>query len=79
MNSILQASLSHYIAERDKAIAELDVYLNKGVGVGEHPKVVEEVINLFAKLDSANGVITTIKNLINTQSQTTDKTVQPTE
>jgi hypothetical protein len=61
---LLQASLSHYRAQRDKYLAELDIYLNKPIGVGEHATVVDEVIKLFSLLDNANSVIETIENVI---------------
>jgi len=61
---LLQAALSHYIAKRDKALAELDIYLNKPVGVGEHATVVDEVIKLFAELESADSIIDTIRVII---------------
>lgn len=61
---LIRAALSHYTADRDKAIAELDIYINKGVGVGEHAKVADEVIALFKKLDEAQGVIETINEVI---------------
>jgi hypothetical protein len=61
---LLQAALSHYRAKRDKHLAELDIYLNKPVGVGEHATVVDEVIKLFADLDNADSVIETIEGII---------------
>lgn len=61
---LLQAALSHYRAKRDKHLAELDIYLNKPVGVGEHATVVDEVIKLFAELDNADSVIETIEGII---------------
>lgn len=61
---LLQAALSHYRAKRDKNLAELDIYLNKPVGVGEHATVVDEVIKLFAELDNADSVIKTIEGII---------------
>jgi hypothetical protein len=63
-SALIKAALSHYTAEKDKAIAELDIYLNKGVGVGEHAKVTDEVIALFKKLDESQGVIETITEII---------------
>lgn len=66
---LLQAALSHYRAKRDKHLAELDIYLNKPVGVGEHATVVDEVIKLFAELDSADSVIETIEGIIYANQQ----------
>jgi hypothetical protein len=63
-SALVTAAMSHYVAERDKAIAELNIYINKGVGVGEHAKVTDEVIVLFKKLDDAQGVIETIQEII---------------
>lgn len=70
---ILQATLSHYIAKRDKSIAELDVYLNRPVGVGEHATVVDEVIKLFSELDNADSIIATIRNIIDSQKSQQDE------
>ena len=61
---LIQAALSHYIAKRDKCLAELDIYLNKPVGVGEHATITEEVIKLFAELDNAESIISTIQDVI---------------
>ncbi len=61
---LVQAALSHYIAKRDKSIAELGIYLNHPVGVGEHAHVSDEVIKLFAELDNAESVIRTIRDIV---------------
>lgn len=71
-SAILQAALSHYIAKRDKAIAELDVYINRPVGVGEHANVVNEVITLFSDLEQSESVITTIRDIMNSQQSDVD-------
>ncbi len=65
LNPKVQAAISHFVAERDKALAELDIYVNNGVGVGDHANVTEGVIKLFEKLDHANSVIETIAKLAN--------------
>ena len=36
---ILEAVMSHYTAEKDKALANIKIHLNNPVGVGEHPKL----------------------------------------
>lgn len=71
-SAILQAALSHYIAKRDKAIAELDVYINRPVGVGEHANVVNEVITLFSDLEQSESIIATIRNIVNSQQSEVD-------
>lgn len=73
--TLIQASISHYIAKRDRALAELEIYLTKPVGVGEHPKVTDEVIKLFEDIDHANGVLDTINDILeNSTGLTEDST-----
>ena len=31
--------MSHYTAERDKALANIKIHINNPVGVGEHPRL----------------------------------------
>lgn len=66
---LLQAAISHYRAKRDKCLAELDILLNHSVGVGDHAKVVEEVIHLFSELDNAESVLETIKDVLSDSDQ----------
>jgi len=60
---LLQATLSHYQAQRDRCLAELDIVLNKAVGTGNGGNV-DSAISLFKELSDADNVIATIQNII---------------
>ena len=62
--TLIKASISHYVAKRDRALSELEIYLTKSSGVGEHAKVTDEVIKLFEEIDHANGVLETINEVV---------------
>ena len=51
---IYQAVKVHYVAERDKAIANIRIHVENPVGVGEHPKIVEDVIALVHQASEAD-------------------------
>ncbi len=73
---LLQASISHYIAKRDKCLAELNVLLNNGVGTGAFTSTItDEVIRLFGELDSADSTIRTIQVIIDGNQQADNKKI----
>ena len=39
----LQSSYNYYIAERDKHVLDLEVYLSNPVAIGEHSDIAEEI------------------------------------
>lgn len=43
MNRLLSAAKLHYEARRDEAIANLEVYFTKPVGIGEHSDLQAEI------------------------------------
>ena len=43
MNRLLSAAKLHYESKRDEAIANLEVYFTKAVGIGEHSDLQEEI------------------------------------
>jgi len=45
------AMKSHFIAKRDRAMANLSNYIISPVGIGEHPDIVEECIKLIEEID----------------------------
>jgi hypothetical protein len=56
----LRALIRKYEYERDAAIANLQVYFENSVGVGEHGNVIEEMDILVGKLEEAEGKLKTI-------------------
>ncbi len=62
MNKLLKAALSQYEAQRDEALAVLDVYFNNPVGIGEHSNLLKEVLAWTQKLSEAEENISTIDN-----------------
>jgi hypothetical protein len=61
MNKILKAALSQYEAQKDEALAVLEVYLNNSVGIGEHSNLLNEVMQWTQKLSEAEENISSLK------------------
>ena len=55
----LRALIRKYEFERDEAIANLQVYFENGVGVGEHHNIVDSMDVLVTKLADAEGKLKT--------------------
>jgi hypothetical protein len=64
---MLKAALSHFVALRDKAVANLNNVLNNSAGVGEHVDLVGEVINLVEELERANSCVALLSNMAGPQ------------
>ena len=62
--NLINAIRSHFTAKRDRAMANLNNYLNNHVGVGEHPDVVEECVKLIQDLSDADDVLDTLEGLL---------------
>ena len=60
---LLKAALSHFVAQRDCALANLNAYLSGPVGIGEHPDLAIEVVKLIEKSEHANSCINFINSL----------------
>ena len=50
---LLEALTSHYKAQKNEALAILDLYLNKPVGIGDHSNILDELKNWTTKLSEA--------------------------
>jgi len=60
---MLKAALSHFVAIRDRTVANLNNCLQNAAGVGEHVDLVGEVIALVEELERANSCIALLSNL----------------
>ena len=60
---MLKAALSHFVAIRDRTVANLNNCLGNAVGVGEHVDLVGEVITLVEELERANSCIVLLSNM----------------
>ena len=65
MNRLYQAALSHFEAKRNEAIATLDVYFNKTVGIGEHSDLLVEIVKWTEVLANANDCLEDLHNCFN--------------
>ena len=57
MNKIKAAALKHFEAVKARSEANLELYLERSVGIGEHPDVVEEAIKLTKEIVEAEEAI----------------------
>jgi|TARA_R100000093_G_scaffold69586_1_gene41858 hypothetical protein len=64
--NIYDAVKGHYTAERDKAITNIRIHVENPVGVGEHPKIVEDVIALVHQASEAQDSIDMLDEIFNT-------------
>ena len=61
---LLRAALIHFEGEALKARANLEVYLNSAVGIGDHKDVVNEVINLTQQITEAEDNHRTLEEIL---------------
>ena len=57
---MLKAVRSKYQSQIDEAMATLEIYLNRPVGIGEHSDILLEVMKYVDLLDSADSKLNTL-------------------
>ena len=62
--AILGAVEASFVAQKTRAMANLNPYLLAPVGVAEHPDVVGEVITLLKEISEADGNIQTLRRIV---------------
>ena len=66
---LLKAALAHHESTRADALANLDVYLNSSVGVGDHATLTEEVRKLIETITNSDDNIETIKKYFHSETK----------
>jgi hypothetical protein len=73
---LLEALYSKYRAEKDDAVARINIYLTNSVGIGEHPQHIEEmdsIVEQYAtaedKLQSLNKIVLSISHANNVKPE----------
>jgi hypothetical protein len=71
---LMRATISKFEADRQEALAVIELYLNSSVGIGDHPTVVSELCTATTKLAEAEDALQTIQRnfLDSTQEATAD-------
>jgi putative heme iron utilization protein len=59
-NALLVAAQAHYEAQRAEALAVLEIYFNKSVGIGEHSNLLDEVKRWTSVLTEAEDNLDTL-------------------
>lgn len=70
-NRLYDSLVLSYQAEVNEALAVLELYLTRPVGVGEHPDFVTVLKDYTAKLDEAVGKLETLQRFFGSQDQPT--------
>lgn len=70
MNRFYRALEAKYQANIEEALAVLELYFNKSVGVGEHPDIVEVLDKYFTMLDDNRGKLATLQQLFSVEQET---------
>ena len=53
----IQAIYNQFAGAREEALADLTVYLQNPVGVGEHSRIGEEIKNLVKRVDEYDSLV----------------------
>ena len=59
--TLVKSLRSHYEAEVNKALYQLDLAFQKPVAIGEHPKIVEDCFVLIIQLSDAEEALETLE------------------
>ena len=64
MSKSLKALTDRYNAQISEAKAVLEIYLNKSVGIGEHPQHIDEMDKLVQKIAAAKENLIVLDEII---------------
>ncbi len=72
-NQLMRATLARFEADRQEALATIELYLNAPAGVGEHPNIVAELASATRQLATAEEALGTLnRNFLNSEGTEPD-------
>ncbi len=60
-NALYEALKAQFVAQKSKATATLTVYLTNPVGIGEHPQIIDEMVEQTKSLAEAEDCLERLK------------------
>ena len=76
MSHFQKAAISHWEAKRDEAIATLELYFQKSVGIGEHSKILEEINQWTSQLSEAEENLLVLEKYFEDDGYVRDKPIK---
>ena len=70
MDRFIRALEAKYQSKIEEALATIDLYLTKSVGVGEHPDILGVLDQYVSELDEYKSKVETLGNLFTAPDQT---------
>jgi len=71
--------LTQYIGRKEEIVADLSVYLERPVGVGEHSDIGQEIRTKIEEIDRLDSLIETISKYFGNDSTTNKKDTNESE
>ncbi len=73
-NQLMRATLARFEADRQEALATIELYLNAPVGVGEHPHLVRDLAEATCRLTTAEEALQSLnRNFLDTEVNSDDE------
>ena len=63
--NIIAACRAKFEADRTEGLANLSIYLNSPIGVGEHPNIIADCVKLIEQISTAEENLKTMEKLFN--------------
>ena len=76
MSNFYKAGVSFWKAQRDEAIATLELYFQKSVGIGEHSKILNEINEWTSKLSEAEENLQVLERYFEDDGYVRDKPIK---
>ena len=71
-NALYEALKAQFEAQKQKAVATLTVYLTNPVGIGEHPQIIDEMVEQTRSLAEAADCLERLKATFEIEKDTED-------